>query len=388
MSFLNRDISACHSIDDLRRLAKSKLPKVMFDYIDGGAEDEITLARNCEGFGRYQLIPNTLVDVSSVALGTSIQGADIDLPIIFSPTGASRLFHHHGELATSSAAEKAGTIYSLSSMSSHTIEEIGQHSKGTKWFQIYVWKDRSVVKEFIQRCKDSGYQALCLTVDASTSGHRERDLRNGMTLPPSFSLSSLVDMAFHPSWWWHVLRGPQITMANVLDKAGLGINSATSLGKYAVDQLDPSVTWSDMAWMIEEWGGPFMIKGILSPDDARRAVEIGASGIIISNHGGRQLDHAAAPIDMLPDIVETVGDHTEIILDGGIRRGTDVIKALALGADACMIGRPYLYGLAAGGQPGVERAIELLRSEVERDLKLLGCPDIKGLNKRYLKNIY
>ena len=209
----------------------------MFDYIDGGAEDEVTLQRNSEGFGRYQLIPDTLVDVSEVNLGTSTQGVNIDLPVIFSPTGASRLFHHKGEFAVSAAAEKSGTIYTLSSMSTHTIEEIGNSGKGTKWFQIYVWKDRSVVKEFIQRCKDSGYHSLCLTVDVATLGQRERDLKNGMTIPPSFNLASLADMALHPRWWWHVLTGPLITQANVLDKAGIGANSATSLGKYANDDI-------------------------------------------------------------------------------------------------------------------------------------------------------
>jgi L-lactate dehydrogenase (cytochrome) len=357
----------------------------MFDYIDGGAEDEVTLYRNSAGFGKYELLPRTLVDVSSIDLSTRVQGLDLALPFLLAPTGASRLFHHHGELAVSSAAAAAGTIYSLSSMATHDIETVGAHTSGDKWFQIYVWKDRSVVREFIQRCKDSSYKALCLTVDVATLGQRERDLRNGMTIPPRFTTASLFDMALHPRWWWHTLTGPRITLANVMNKAGAGVNSATALGQYANEQLDPSVTWDDMAWMIREWGGPFMIKGILTAEDAKRAVDIGASGVIISNHGGRQLDHAAAPIAVLPDIVAAVGGRTEIILDGGIRRGTDVVKALALGATACMIGRAYLYGLAAGGEAGVTRAITLLRNEIKRALMLLGCPDVKMLNPGHVR---
>ena len=241
------------------------------------------------------------------------------------------------------------------------------------------------MKEFIARCKASGYKGLCLTVDVPTLGQRERDLRNGLTIPPRFTLASLVDMALHPQWWWHTLYDPRITLANVVNKAGVGLNDATALGQYANSQLDPSVTWDDMAWMIQEWGGPFMIKGIMTAADAKRAVACGVSGVIISNHGGRQLDHAPAPIEVLQEIVAGVGDSTEIILDGGIRRGSDVVKALALGADACMIGRAYLYGLAAGGEAGVERAVTILRTEITRTMQLLGCADIKNLNGNFVR---
>jgi L-lactate dehydrogenase (cytochrome) len=378
-------LASCHTIADLRSLAQRRIPKVMFDYIDGGAEDEVTLLRNCSSFARYELLPHTLVDVSQIDLGTRIQGLDIALPLIFAPTGASRLFHHHGERAVSTVAAEAGTVYALSSMATHDIETIGAHTNGDKWFQIYVWKDRAVVKEFIQRCKASGYKGLCLTVDVPTLGQRERDLRNGMTIPPRFTFASMFDMALHPRWWWHALTGPQITLANVLNKAGIGVNNATALGHYANTQLDASVTWDDMAWMIQEWGGPFMIKGIMTAEDAIRAVDCGVSGVIISNHGGRQLDHAPAPIDMLPEVVAAVGARTEIILDGGIRRGSDVVKALALGADACMMGRAYLYGLAAGGQAGVELALTILRTEIVRTMKLLGCADVKKLDRRYVR---
>lgn len=380
-------LKQCHCISDLRILAKQKLPRVMFDYMDGGAEDEVTLQRNREGFNRYQLIPETLVDVSSIDLSTTVQNSDIDLPLIFSPTGGTRFFHHQGEMAVAPVAESMKTIFTLSTMATTSIETIAATTSGTKWFQVYVWKDRNLVGEFIQRCKDNNYQALCLTVDSSTSGKRERDLRNGMVVPPRFTLSSLLDMGLHPAWWSRLLTSPPITFANMVDKAGQGENSTSALGQYVTEQLDPSVTWNDLAWMIKQWGGPFLIKGILSPDDARRAVDIGASGVIVSNHGGRQLDHAAAPVDMLPEIVEAVGTSIEIILDGGIRRGSDIIKALALGANACMIGRPFLYGLAAGGQPGVEHALEILKSELIRSMQLLGCTDVKKLNRKYLREI-
>lgn len=378
-------LQKCHSIADLRRLAQRRIPRVIFDYIDGGAEDETTLRRNSADFAHWEFVPHPLVDVSKVNLATRVQGSDIALPLVLGPTGGTRLFHHEGELAVIRAAAQAGTVYALSSMSTHDIETVGAQTTSDKWFQIYVWKDRGVVRELIQRCRDSGYKALCLTVDVQTSGLRERDLRNGLTLPPRFTPSALFDMALHPRWWWSTLTTPRITMANVVGKAGMGVNDATALGKYAASQLDPSVTWDDMAWMLGEWGGPFVVKGMVSPGDARRAVDLGASGVIISNHGGRQLDHMASTIGMLPAIAEAVDGRGEIILDSGVRRGSDVVKALALGATACMIGRSYLYGLAAGGEAGVTRALNLLREEIQRSMMLLGCPDIHQLNPSYLR---
>ena len=378
-------LTACHSIADLRLLARKRLPKVFFDYIDGAAEDEITMQRNSSGFNKYELLPKVLTDVASVNLSTTIQGVQTDLPLIFSPTGGQRLFHHLGELAVLPVAEKENLIFTLSSMATHNIEVVGQAAKCNKWFQIYVWKDRGVVRDFIERCRVAGYKGLCLTVDVQTSGQRERDLRNGFTLPPKFTAASLVDMALHPSWWWHTLSKPTITLANVAGLTGKAVENATSMGQYAASQLDPSVTWDDLAWMIEQWGGPFLVKGIVRADDAQRAVSTGATGIIISNHGGRQLDHAIAPVAALPAIAEALGESTQIILDGGIRRGSDIIKALALGADACMIGRPYLFGLAAGGQEGVQRAIDILKSELQRSMRLLGCNDIRQLNPGLLQ---
>jgi L-lactate dehydrogenase (cytochrome) len=314
-----------------------------------------------------------------------VLGQAVEWPVLIAPTGTSRLFHHEGERAVVRAAAKFGTIYSLSSMASYNIEEVAATADVPKWYQIYVWKDRAVVKEFIQRCRDAGYKSLCLTVDTPTVGHRERDLRNGMTVPPSLTASSVVDAALHPIWLWHLLTKPRITLANVKGRPGRGVEKAATLAMTAREQMDAGVTWDDLASMVEEWGGPFSIKGVLRPEDAVRAVDAGVRGIIVSNHGGRQLDHAPAAIDVLPEIVDAVRDRGEVILDGGIRRGTDVVKALALGARACMIGRPYLYGLAAGGQAGVERALELLRSEVHLAMMLLGCASVKALNRGYLR---
>jgi L-lactate dehydrogenase (cytochrome) len=375
----------CHSIADLRARARRRLPRVMFDYIDGAAEDEVTLARNSSGFSQYDLVPRNLVDVSTVNLATTIQGLASPLPLVLAPTGGTRLFHHEGELASSAAAADAGLAFTLSSMSTYDIETVGANTKGPKWFQIYVWKDRGVVKEFIERARSSGYKALVLTVDVQTSGQRERDLRNGFTLPPKFTASSLIDMALHPHWWWNTLTKPPITLANVAGKAGMGVKSATAMGQYAASQLDPSVSFDDLAWMLEQWNGPFLVKGVTSPEDARRIADLGASGVIVSNHGGRQLDQSIATIDALPAIVDAVAGKAEIILDGGVRRGTDVIKALALGARACMFGRPFLYGLAAGGKPGVDRTIEIFSTELKRSMMLLGCPDVQKLDPGYLR---
>jgi L-lactate dehydrogenase (cytochrome) len=376
----------CHSIADLRKKAQRRLPRVMFDYVDGAAEDEVTMGRNRSGFERYDLMPHALVDVSKVNLATTIQGTPSPLPLVLAPTGGTRLFHHEGELASSAAAAEAGLIFTLSSMATYDIETVGANTTGSKWFQIYVWKDRGVIKEFIERCRASGYKALVLTVDVQTSGQRERDLRNGFTLPPKFTLSSLFDMALHPWWWWNTLTKPPITLANVAGKAGIGVNNATAMGQYAASQLDPTVSFDDLAWMIEQWNGPFLVKGVSSPADAKRIAELGASGVIVSNHGGRQLDQSIAAIDALPAIVQAVDGKAEIILDGGVRRGTDIIKALSLGARACMFGRPFLYGLAAGGKPGVHKTIDIFASELKRSMMLLGCPDVQQLSAEYLQH--
>ncbi len=352
--------------------------------MDGAAEDEITLYRNQDDFNRYELIPRFLVDVKDVDLSTTVLGADIDVPFVLAPTGMSRLYHHTGEAAVAAAAKKAGTIYSLSSMATASIEEIAGITDGPKMFQIYVWRDRELLKQFINRAKAGGYSALCLTVDLPTAGNRERDLRNGFTVPPEIRLANIIDTLKRPDWLWHFLTSPRMSLANVRDHATAAKNLFNVID-YTASQFDPSVTWPDVDWMIREWDGPFAIKGILSVDDARRAVETGATALIISNHGGRQLDQSPAPISVLPEIAAAVGDRVELILDGGIRRGADVVKALSLGARAVMIGRAYLFGLGAGGQAGVERALQLLTEEIRRTLMLIGCKSIKELEGKYVR---
>lgn len=380
-----RRLGRCHSIADLRRVAKRRLPRAVFDYADGGAEDEVTERRNSEAFQDYELLPHALVDVSEVDLATTVLGQPIALPLILAPTGLTRLFHYQGELAVARAAARAGTVYTLSALASSSIEEVAAAADGPRWFQIYVWRDRGLVEEFFGRCRAHGYGALCLTVDVPVLGRRERDLRSGMTIPPHLTLGTILDAGLRPHWWWRFLTSPRITMANVAGRGEAGRSNVTALGTYINSQFDPSVTWDDLAWMLKQWDGPFAVKGILRPEDARRAVDLGVQGIIVSNHGGRQLDHVPAAIEALPAIVDAVGDRAEVILDGGVRRGSDVLKALALGARACMIGRAALYGLGAGGQRGVEHALSLLRGEIQRSLALAGCRSVQDLDRSFVR---
>ena len=282
------------------------------------------------------------------------------------------------------AAQKAGTMYSLSSVATTSIEKIAGITDGPKMLQLYVWRDRGLLKEFIHRAKASGYTALCLTVDLPLAGQRERDLRNGFTVPPQISLSNILDTLKRPDWLWDFLTSPRMSLENVRGHTTAAEN-LFSVIDYTTSQFDPSLTWEDMAWMIQEWDGPFAIKGILSVDDARRAAETGITAIIVSNHGGRQLDHSPSPISVLPEMVDALGDRVEIILDGGIRRGTDVIKALSLGARAVMVGRAYLFGLGAGGEAGVDRALQLLNQEIKRNLMLVGCTSVKELDGKYVR---
>ena len=377
-------ISDCHNTADFRKLAKKRLPAPLFHYIDGGADDEITLRWNTESFNRVRLIPNALADLSNMDLSVNVLGQDIDWPVFCSPTGMNRLFHHDGERAVCKAAHQHKTMYSLSTLSTVSIEEIGDLTPGPKCFQIYIHKDRGLSYDFIQRCKDANYSALCLTVDTLVAGNRERDLVTGMTMPPKFTLSSMLSFMTHPSWGLNYLRSEKFQLANVANEIAAGSGKLTSVIDYINSQFDHSLTWKDAEQVIQAWGGPFAIKGVMSVEDARRAVDAGASAVMISNHGGRQLDGATSPFEQLPAIVDAVGDKIEVILDGGVRRGTHVLKALAMGAKACMIGRGYLYALAAGGQPAVERALTRLRQEIERDMVLMGCSSVKQLNRSKL----
>jgi len=375
----------CYNIRDLRLLAKKRLPAPLFHYIDGGSDDERSLRRNTSSFDAYSLLPNTLVDVSEIDLRTTILGQKIEWPVFLSPTGMSRLFHHDGERAVASAAHKSGTLYTLSTLSSVSIEDIGAHTSGPKMFQIYIHRDRGLTLEFVERSRAAGYNALCLTVDMPVAGNRERDLRMGMTMPPKLSLAGLMSFAYHPRWTFNYLTHKKFGLENVRHRISKGTAQASSIIDYVNEQFDMSVTWDDAEKVIAAWGGPFAIKGIMSAKDARRAIDIGATAIIISNHGGRQLDSAPAPFERLPEIVAAVDGRAEVILDGGIRRGTHVLKALALGANACMVGRPYLYGLAAGGEAGVTRSLSLLQQEIERNMALIGCRDISELNHSFLQ---
>jgi L-lactate dehydrogenase (cytochrome) len=375
----------CHNVADLRRMAKSRLPAPMFHYIDGGSDDEWTLRRNTTAFDDYELLPNYLRDISAIDLSTTLFGQKIAWPVFLAPTGMSRLFHHEAEPAVARAAQKFGTFYTLSTMGTTRIEEIAAQGAGPWMYQIYILKDRTLTSEFVERCKASKYQALCLTVDTALAGNRERDRVTGMVMPPRFSLKSFASFAAHPRWAFHLLRNPDFQLANVVHRVGaLG---TVSLIDYVNGQFDRTVTWDDVAWLVDQWRGPFVLKGIQSPADAKRAVEVGATAVMISNHGGRQLDSAPAPIDCVAPIREAVGDKLELIVDGGVRRGTHVIKALALGANACSIGRPYLYGLAAGGQPGVERALTLLRAELERSVALLGCRTVGEIGLGHVRRV-
>lgn len=380
-----RSLDRCHNIADLRRLAKRRVPAPMFEYIDGAAEDEGTMRRNTAAFDEVDLVPRYLVDVAETDLSTTVLGAEVEWPVLLAPTGMSRLFHWRGEIAVARAAHRAGTLYSLSTLSSHTIEDVGAETPGPKMFQIYVLRDPELNESFLERCRQSGYGAMCLTVDVPVQGNRERDLRTGMTIPPSFGPAQYLDVLRHPAWVWNYLTKPPLRLANVADRIAQGSSNVSTLAKYIHNQFDPSVTWERAARMIERWDGPFAIKGILSADDARRAVEVGATAVIVSNHGGRQLDGAPATIDCLPEIAAAVGGRAEVILDGGIRRGSHVVKALALGADACMIGRAYLYGLGAGGEAGVDRALGILRRETRRALQLTGCTRLDQLDGRFVR---
>jgi len=369
----------CYNTRDFRELARRRLPAALFHYIDGAADDEVTCRRNTEAFESCDLVPNVLTGVTDVDLTTTVLGQQLDVPLFFSPTAMQRLFHPHGEYALARAGEKFGTLYGLSTIGTRSIEEMGSFSNGPKLFQIYVHKDTAFTSELISRCKAANFNALALTVDTIVAGNRERDFIYGMTTPPKLTLKSLVSFALHPFWTLSYLFSDNFDLPNV-GNIEAGRKVATSIVDYLDNQIERCIRWDDASKMIEEWGGPFAIKGIMSVADAKMAVQVGASAIMISNHGGRQLDGSRAPFDQLPAIADAVGGDIEIIVDGGIRRGTHVLKALALGATACSGGRMYLYALAAAGTAGVERAFGLIRDEIERDMALMGCKRISDLN--------
>ncbi len=376
-------ISRCVNIADLRQAAKRALPRMVFDYIDGGADDEITLARNTSRLRDHELIWDALVDVTKIDTKTRVMGSEIALPFVLSPTALQRMFHHLGERAAAAAAYKAGIPYGLSTLGTTTVEDVARVHPGPKWYQIYVWKDHGLVRDILARAKAAGFTGAILTVDLPVAGHRERDTRNGFSIPPKMSPGIMWQAIQRPRWLYNLLTSPPMVPANY---PAIGTqNDAKSIAQQVASQYDQSVTWKDAKWMIDAWGGPFAIKGICHADDARRAMDIGASCIWVSNHGGRQLETCPASIDTLPEIVDAVAGRAEIIFDSGVRRGTDIVKALALGATAVAVGRAYLYGLAAGGEAGVARAIQILADDVRRTMQLIGAKDIASIQRRHVR---
>ena len=314
-------------------------------------------------------------------MSTTVLGQKIDFPLFLAATSMHRLYHHHGEKATAKAAEKMGTIFGTSTMATTSIEEIGKLTNGPKLFQLYIHRDRGLTDNLIERCKKSGFNSMCLTVDTVVAGNRERDHRTGFSTPPRLTLRSLLSFMTHPSWSLNYLFGSKFKLENIIHMTDKGSSIDKSVIDYINEQFDPSMNWKDAEYCVKKWGGPFALKGVMSVEDAKRAIDIGCSAIMVSNHGGRQLDGSRAPFDQLAEIVDAVGDKIEVILDGGIKRGTHVLKALAIGAKACSFGKGYLFALAAGGEKGVETILQKMKSEINRDMILMGCKSIKELNR-------
>lgn len=373
------------NVSDFRRISRRRLPRMVFDFIDGGAEEEQTLRANRRAFFEVDILPKVLVDVAERELSTELFGERLDLPILLAPTGLSRLAGGGGDIAAAQAAARAGTKAILSSASSDSIEEVAA-AAGPQWFQLYPWGDRAITRNLIDRAEGAGFRTLVVTVDVPTVGGRERDVRRGLTVPPQVNPRTMWDVGRHPRWWWRVLTGPQITFQNFLDVPGVPKDGGTvGLAKWSATLNDPSYTWADLAWVRDRWKGSMVIKGILRPEDAVKAAELGCDGIVVSNHGGRQLDGAPASLRVLPEIRDAAGDRLEILLDGGVRRGTDVLKALALGAKAVLIGRPWLWAMAAGGDKGLDMLFSVLRNELDRALVLAGCARAAELDEQHVR---
>jgi L-lactate dehydrogenase (cytochrome) len=377
-------LKKCYNTDDFRQRAKRKLPSPIFHYIDGGADDESTLRRNTEAFDQLDLVPRVLAGVEKPDLSVKVLGRELKMPMFFSPTAMQRLFHYEGERGIAAAAEQFGTLFGVSTLGTRSIEELGQFANTPKLFQIYIHKDPALTTNLIERCKAAKFDALALTVDTIVAGNRERDYLTGMTTPPKLTPRSLLSFAAHPGWTCNYLFRERFDLPNISKFVAAGTNVKASIPEYINGQMKRSISWDDVAGMIREWGGPFAVKGVMSVEDAKRCVEVGASAIMVSNHGGRQLDGSRAPFDQLQAILDAVGGQIEVIVDGGVRRGTHVLKALALGATACSGGRWYLYALAAGGAAGVARACKLMRDEIERDMYLMGCNSLKELKPEML----
>lgn len=378
-------LTDCHNIDDFRRLAKQRLPWPVFDYIDGAADDELTKARNTAAYARADLVPDVLAGVDTIDTSCTILGRTSALPLILSPTALQRVFHWQGERAVARAAAKFGLWFGISSLATVSIEEIGAMGDNPKMFQFYYHKDRGLNRSMIERCQAAKFDAIALTVDTIVAGKRERCARSGFTSPPRFTARNLLGYAMKPRWGLDYLLREKFALPNLDTHVKEGTGEAVSIAGYFNTMLDQSMDWKMAEQLRADWGGKFALKGVMSVADARRAVEIGADAILISNHGGRQLDGSRSPFDQLPEIVDAVGGQIEIICDGGVRRGTHALKALCAGATAASGGRLYLYALAAAGQDGVERALAILQDEIERGMKLMGVTRVDQLTPDRLR---
>ena len=372
------------NIDDLRRLALRRLPSGVFDYIDGGAEDEVTMRANREAFRRWNFAPRVLRDMSQVDTSTTLLGRRLPFPLVLAPAGFTRMFDPDGELAVARAAARAGLPYCLSTVATRSIEEVAAAADGCHWFQLYPLRDRELTRDLVQRAADAGYQAMMPTVDMAVSGRRERDVRRGFTLPPQIGLGTILDGIRHPGWTWRFIRSEPIVFSNVLGRSASDGTTPVALADFINTQFDPGFTWRDVAWLRDAWHGSLVIKGIQTVADARIAADHGCDAIVLSNHGGRQLDGAPPALDLVAPVADAVGDRIALICDGGVRRGGDIVKALALGADACMAGRAYLYGLGAGGEAGVDYAISLLAEEMSRTMALIGCASVAEIGRAHV----
>ena len=377
-------LSHCHNFRDFRELARRRLPGPIFDYIDGAADDEVTYRRNTESFERCDLVPNVLRGVDTVDLSVTIMGQRLALPVYCSPTALQRLFHPEGERAVAAAAAKFGTMFGVSSLGTVSLEEVRNAYATPQVYQFYFHKDRGLNRAMMQRAKEANVDVMMLTVDSITGGNRERDLRTGFSVPFRLTMAGMLEFARKPMWGINYVTHERFSMPQLDAHVDFG-GDALSIGRYFTDMLDPSMTWHDVAQMVREWDGQFCLKGIMSVDDTKRAAAIGCTGIVLSNHGGRQLDGSRAAFDQLAEVVDAVGDRLDVMMDGGVQRGTHVLKALALGAKAVGLGRYYLYPLAAAGQHGVERALGLMKTELERDMKLMGCRTIGELSRDNLR---
>ncbi len=378
-------LSDCHNVEDFRRLAKQNLPGPVFHYIDGGADDEVTLKRNVAAYDECDLVPDVLAGVADIDLSTTVMGRKIDMPLFLSPTAMQRLFHWEGERAVARAVAPYNTFFGISTIGTVSIEEVGAMVSSPKLFQLYIHKDEGLNRDLVARCKAANFDAIALTVDTIVGGNRERDLHTGFTTPPRWTPRSLVSFAAHPRWTMNYLFREKFALANLKDYVSEGSDIAMSVAGYIDKMFDPAMDWKQAEAVRKDWGGEFCIKGLMSVEDAKRAVDIGATAIMVSNHGGRQLDGSRAPFDQLAEIVDAVGDRIDVICDGGVRRGSHVLKALSVGAKAVSGGRLYLYALAAAGEAGVSRALAKLHAELERDMRLMGKTAVSQLGRDNLR---